>query len=107
VDLNCSACGGSGEDIVESTTALGRMPKEKLPTCKACDGTGRKIEHGHYLISIEICKGGYVAWIETMDGQILVRYDGSSGPKIGTRTYMERDPAIQAARQAIDDGEVS
>ena len=108
MDLNCPACGGSGVEMVESTTVPGRIvPKEMPPTCKACDGTGRKIEYGHYLISIEISKGGYVAWTEMMDGQILVRYDGSSGPKIGTRTYMDRDPAIQAAKQAIDDGEVS
>jgi hypothetical protein len=65
------------------------------------------ITHGEYLITVESSKFGHVAWMARADGDIVRRYDGSAGLKIGTRTYMERDHAIQAAKQAVDDGEVA
>ena len=65
------------------------------------------VEHGDYLITVESSKSGHVAWIARADGKMVWRNDGSTGPKIGTHTYIERDHAIQAAKKALDEREVS
>ena len=61
------------------------------------------IKHGDFLITVESSKFGHVAWIARADGEIVQRYDGSAGSKIGTRIYIERNQAIQAAKQALWD----
>ena len=65
------------------------------------------IKHSDFLITVESSRFGHVAWIARADGDIIRRNDGSAGLKVGTRTYMERDHAIQAAKQSIDDVEVA
>ena len=105
VDYCCPACGGTGVAVI--VHALPNRSKERTSPldCDACAGTGQKIKHRDYLISIEVSAEGYVAWVERADGELVVS-GSSTGQRISTYRYGKRRLAIQTAVQAVDSGEI-
>jgi hypothetical protein len=68
-------------------------------------GSGN-FEYGeHFQVSVEQAVDGFTAWIERLDhGPVCCGYSISQAA--GTREYLTADAAIDAAKAAIDAGEV-
>jgi hypothetical protein len=105
VDYCCPACGGTGVPVIIHAQPARTRAETSPLDCDACAGTGRKIKHGDYLISIEVGSDGYVAWVERADGEPIVS-GCNMGRRISTYRYGKRRLAIQTAVHAVDSGEI-
>ncbi len=105
VDYCCPACGGTGVAIIISSPPARSKGEASPLDCDACAGTGQKIKHGDYLVSIEAGADGYVAWVERADGELIVS-GCSMAQRISTYRYGKRRLAIQTAVHAVHSGDI-